>query len=94
MPLLNYSSQTWLRTDLENIVKSLAKALLRGAPEPSEDLPEDYVKVYRAGYRHGVAATLEALATALNLDIPIRTVPASHSLKRLPSNRTAHGQHK
>lgn len=92
--MLRYSSQTWLRTDLENIVKSLAKALLRGAPEPSEDLPDDYVKIYQAGYRHGVAATLDALATALNLDIPIRTVPASHSLKPPPSARTVRGQHK
>ena len=92
--MLNYLSQTWLRTDLENIVNSLGQALLRGAPEVRGDPSEDYVKAYQAGYQHGVAVTLEALGTALNLDISTWTVNVSHSPKRLPGARTVRGQHK
>ena len=58
--MFRYTSQTWLRADLENILNALVKAQAR---KKSRD------RVVDQAYQDGFADALEAVATALSIEL-------------------------
>lgn len=60
--MFHYTSQTWLRADLENILNALVKAQAR---KKSRD------RVTDQAYQDGFTDALEAVATALNIELRI-----------------------